>query len=368
MKIELKTIRLSDLANGYVNDDENGAFSFNGNLNIRPAYQREFVYGEKERNAVISSINRNYPLNVMYWVELSDGNYEVLDGQQRTISICEYFAGNFSVNNIAYHNLPIDKKSQFDNYEIMVYFCSGTESEKLEWFRVINIAGNKLKEQELRNAIYTGTWLNDAKKYFSKRNCPAVQIANKYISGDANRQDYLEKALKWISNDNIEEYMSKHQTDKDAVELTKYFKRVIHWVEEVFIAYRRDMKGIEWGLLYNRYKDKEFNSNDVEKTVSALIEDDEFDNKKGIYEFILSGEEKYLNLRTFHPKEKAQAFERQIVEGTGKATCPRCDSSKLYGLNEMEADHIVPWSKGGKTVLDNCQMLCKYHNGSKSNN
>lgn len=367
MKIELKTICLRDLAKGYINDDENGAFSFDGKLNIRPPYQREFVYAEKERNAVISSINNNYPLNVMYWVELPNGKYEVLDGQQRTISICEYYVGNFSVNNISYHNLPQDKKDQFDDYKVMIYFCSGTESEKLEWFRIINIAGNKLKDQELRNAIYTGTWLSEAKRYFSKRNCPAYQLGNKYIYGDVNRQDYLEKAIKWISNNNIEQYMSKHQNDIDADELVKYFKRVIHWVEEVFIIYNSAMKGIDWGLLYNEYKDKEFNSNNVAKLLSELFLDEEVSNKKGIYEYILSGEEKYLNLRAFSNKDKLQAFEKQTVLDTGKSFCPKCDSSKLYDFNQMEADHIVPWSKSGKTILDNCQMLCKFHNGSKSN-
>lgn len=372
MKINLENIKIKDLVNSYLDNVSTGqVIGYGGNLNIRPEYQREFVYKEKERNAVIDTVQKGFPLNVMYWVEDGNGNFEVLDGQQRTISICEYIQGNFSLNGLAFHNLPKNKQNDILEYKLMVYFCNGTDSEKLEWFKIINIAGVKLKEQELRNAIYTGNWLADAKINFSKKNCMAYQVANDknycLMDGEINRQDYLETALKWISKDDIESYMSKHQPNADADELCQYFKDVINWVKKIFTTPRKQMKGIEWGFLYNKYNHKKFNSNDVEKKVAELMEDDEVDNKKGIYEYILSEHEKYLSLRAFSDKDKAQAFTKQTVAVTGKACCPKCDNSKLYDLDQMEADHVVAWSKGGKTTMANCQMLCKFHNGSKSN-
>jgi hypothetical protein len=373
MNINLQHIRIEDLFKGYVDNGNSGVIGYGGNLDIRPAYQREFVYEEKERNAVIDTVTNGYPLNVMYWVDVGNGKYEILDGQQRTISICQYVNGDFSINGMAYHNLPPNKKKEIDDYELMVYFCIGTPSEKLEWFRVINTAGVKLNEQELRNSCYTGLWLTDAKLHFSKINCVAQQKGSKYLDGSAKRQDYLQTALKWKSHDegiSILDCMSKYQKNCiDSNELWQYFDDVINWVIKIFSTYRPQIKGIEWGILYNKYKNLKLNSNEVEKKVQSLMIDDEVDNKKGIYEFVLSGNEKHLNLRAFSDKDKAQAFANQVVSGTGKATCPKCnDNAKLFDLNKMEADHIVPWSKGGKTTLSNCQMLCSYHNGVKSNN
>jgi hypothetical protein len=378
MKIELKNIKVKDLVSKYSDNGEDGVFGYNGFLEIRPIYQREFIYKEDKRNKVIDTIIKGFPLNIMYWVDNGNNHYEVLDGQQRTISICEYIKGNFSIkdkdgNPKYFHSLTNEEKNKIENYEIFVYFCSGTDSEKLEWFKTINIAGESLTNQELRNAIYTGNWLTDAKKHFSRNNCVAYQKASKYLSGSSIRQDYLETVLKWISKkelgkENVELYMANHQNDKDANELWQYFESVMDWTNRVFKTYRSNMKGLDWGLYYNNYNMKKLNSNEIELKINELMEDDEVTNKKGIYQYILSDDIKHLNIRTFTEKDKIVAFNKQLFKGTGKAICPRCnDSTKLFDLTEMEADHIVPWSKGGKTNLDNCQMLCKYHNGIKSN-
>ena len=375
MKINLKSIKVRDLVNGYKDSGDSGVVGYSGKLDVRPAYQREFVYKGKERSAVIETVLKGFPLNVMYWVVNKDaqGNetYEVLDGQQRTLSICQYVNIEFSLNEKYFHNLPKNLQDDILNYELMVYFCEGTESEKLEWFKTINIAGVKLTEQELRNSIYTGPWLASAKEYFSKNNCVAYQLGSKYLTGSPIRQDYLETVLGWVNNGNIEGYMAAHQLDKDSDSLRQYFKKVINWIELNFPIYRKEMTGLDWGSLYNSYNTKTYNSNDLEKRINELMLDDDVGNKKGIYEFLLSGEKlrKCLNIRIFSDKDKAQAFEKQLVAGTGKATCPQCnDNTKLYTLKEMEADHIIPWSKGGKTIGSNCQMLCKFHNGTKSNN
>src|ERR1035437_7039186 len=205
MKIELEEITVREVSEGYINDEEEGVVGYGGKLNIRPKYQREFVYKDKQRDAVIETVIKKFPLNVMYWVKNEDGTYEVMDGQQRTISICEYIAGNFSINHLYFHNLQTDEREQILDYNLMVYFCEGTDKEKLDWFKTINIAGEKLYDQALRNAIYTGTWLTDAKRHFSKTNCAAHGLASDYLKGSAIRQDYLETAIGWISGDNIEQ-------------------------------------------------------------------------------------------------------------------------------------------------------------------
>ena len=320
---------------------------------------REFVYKEKQRNEVINSINSNFPLNVMYWI-INDNNYEVLDGQQRTISICEYVSGNFSINSRAFHNLTETEQQHILDYKLLIYFCKGNDKEIQDWFKIINIAGEKLTDQELRNAIYTGEWLTDAKRHFSKTSCPAYQIGEKYMSGSTIRQEYLETALKWISNKEnitIEDYMSKHQHDNDANELWIYYQNVINWINVLFPSYRKEMKGIDWGILYNEYKDKSYNSDLLEKEVSRLMKDDDVTNKKGIYTYLITGKEKYLNIRAFTESEKRQAYEKQ------KGICVKCN--KHFKFNEMQGDHVIAWSRGGKTTLDNCQMLCTECNARK---
>lgn len=361
MEIKLKEISIRDLAEGYINDDENGVVGFGGKLNIRPKYQREFVYDDKKRNAVINSVNCNFPLNVMYWVCNEDGTYEVLDGQQRTISICEYVDGSYSINSRAFHNLTNTEQNQIYDYKLLVYFCKGNDKEIQDWFKIINIAGEKLTEQELRNAIYTGQWLIDAKRHFSKTSCPAYQIGEKYMTGSTIRQEYLEKVLCWISEKDgksIEDYMSKHQHDSDANELWMYYQSVIDWVNRLFSNYRKEMKGIDWGILYNHYKEQSYNSQKLEEDISRLMMDDDVTSKKGIYTYLITGQEKYLSIRTFTDNQKREAYEKQ------KGICPNC--KEHFEISEMEADHITPWHAGGRTITDNCQMLCRECNRRKS--
>ena len=361
MKIELQEILIKDISNGYKDLSENGIFGFNGLLNIRPPFQREFVYKDKQRNAVIETVRKNFPLNVMYWVKNEDGTFEVLDGQQRTISICEFVNGSFSLNFQYFHTLTSDEKEQILNYKLMIYICEGTDREKLDWFKTINIAGEKLTDQELRNAIYTGTWLSDAKKRFSKTSCPAYSIASNYMNGTPIRQDYLETAIDWISKGNIEQYMADNQHEPNSVKLWNYFSNVIEWTKATFPVYRKEMKGIDWGNLYNIYGETTYDAKKLEQKITVLMEDDEITNLKGIYSYIISGDERHLSIRKFSDKQRRQAYERQ------KGICPKCKApNNHYDINDMEADHITPWSKGGRTSADNCQMICKHHNRLKS--
>jgi hypothetical protein len=358
MKIDLQQIPVRELFDGYSNSDEEGVTGYGGKLNIRPKYQREFVYKDEQRNAVIDTVQKGYPLNVMYWVKNEDGTFEVLDGQQRSISICEFLANRFSIDYNLFHSLPKDKQEHILNYELMVYFCEGSDSEKLEWFQIVNIAGAVFTQQEIRNAIYTGTWVTDAKKYFSKTNCPANNIGNKLLTGSPIRQDYLQTAIDWISQGNIKEYMSKHQHDHTANELWTYFQSVITWVNSIFPNYRKEMKGIDWGNLYNRFKGENLDPVALEKQVSRLMQDDDVESKKGIYSYVLDKEEKNLNIRTFSDNMKREAYERQ------EGICTNC--KKHFEFGEMEGDHIDPWHSGGKTNAVNCQMLCKPCNRRKS--
>ena len=362
MDISLTEIPIKDVVEGYSDTQEEGVFGFSGKLNIRPKYQREFVYKDEKREVVIDTIMKNFPLNVMYWIKNSDDSFELLDGQQRTISIAQYFKGEFSFEKKYFHNLTNDEKESFLNYKLMIYICKGTDSEKLNWFKTINIAGEKLTDQEMRNAVYTGEWLLDAKKYFSKTSCPAYHIASDYLSGSSIRQDYLETALKWISHKEqttIEDYMARHQTNSNASELWLYFSSVISWVKTLFPTYRKEQKGIEWGELYNQYKDTSFNPNELEKKVNTLMQNDEVTNKKGVYYYLITGKEKYLNIREFSPSMKREVYEKQ------NGICPICKNK--FHFEKMEGDHITPWSSGGKTKIENCQMLCKLCNREKSN-
>lgn len=369
MKINLHSITIRDLVKGYVNNKEHGVFGYDGKLNIRPAYQREFFYKEAtQQAAVIKTVLGNFPLNTMYWSKNSDGTFELLDGQQRTISICRFINGEFSIKNnrgnTQYFNTLSDaEKNLFLDYSrFTIFICEGTEEEKLDWFKVINTATAQLTEQELLNAVYTGPWLSDAKEYFSQTNCQARNIAQKYLDGVPIRQDYLETVISWansatpVKNDN---YMSKHQHDPDAKELWSYFVNVIDWVKKTFPEYRSEMKGLPWGLMYNDFKDKKLDPATLEEEVSKLMQDEDVTKKSGIYPFVLTREEKYLNVRVFSDKQKREAYERQ------KGICVKC--GKHFDISEMDGDHILPWSKGGKTTSDNCQMLCKRCNKTSSN-
>jgi hypothetical protein len=357
MRIELHELTIEEVSKNYIDNDEEGVYGYDGKLNIRPKYQRNFVYDPKERNAVIDTINKGFPLNVMYWIKNEDGTFEVLDGQQRTVSFCQYVNGDFSVNNKAFHNLTQTERERILNYKLMIYFCEGNDLEKLEWFKTINIAGKELTPQELRNAVYTGTWVTDAKSKFSKNNCVAYNLSKDYITASASRQEILELALKWISQGRIENYMSIHQHYPNANELWTYFKNVIDWVKLTFPNTRKEMKGVDWGPLYDRFKNEIYVINDLENRVKKLLLDEEIDKLSGIYPYILTGDERYLNLRSFKLGQKTRAYERQ------EGICPMCHEH--FSFEEMEGDHITPWHEGGKTTDDNCQMLCKECNRRK---
>jgi len=358
MDIELKEITVRELTNGYEDKAEAGVVGYGGKLDIRPLYQREFIYKDKQRDAVINTITKDFPLNVMYWAVRENGDFEIIDGQQRTISICQFVEGDFAFEERYFHNLQKDEQEKILNYRLMVYQCSGTDSEKLGWFKTINIAGERLTDQELRNAVYSGSWVSDAKRHFSKNGCPAYGIGSDYLNGSPIRQEYLETAIDWFSGGKIESYMSLHQHDADSQELWQYFQEVIAWVKRIFPKYRKLMKGLDWGAFYNRHKSDRLNAVKLEQRIVELIEDDEVDSKKGIYEYLLTGNEKTLSLRAFDEKTQVKTYEKQ------KGICPVCH--KHYEIDAMEADHIVPWSKGGKTVPENCHMLCKLDNRTKS--
>lgn len=403
MKIDKQTILVRDLVAGYNDNKTTGQVrGYHGKLDIRPAYQREFVYNAKQQAAVIHTILNGFPLNTMYWVKRDDGTYEILDGQQRTISICKYVVEkSFSVpvpglttaaNDMTYGfgALQANASNIADSildYELDVYICEGTDSEKLAWFEVINTAGEELTKQELRNATYAGTWLSSAKAYFSKAGGKGVAAADgkktALLSGDWKRQDYLETALFWIADNEgrmlepskkeewtIEAYMRRHQGDADASALWQYFSAVVEWVHCKFTNYRKDMKGLSWGLWYNQYQRGELHgivtkdAATIEAELMRLINDEELESTKvkDIYKYIIDGHIKHLAIRQFDSKTANAAYSKQ----GGK--CPHCQTEgnqTVYAFDDMEADHIIPWSQGGKTELSNCQMLCKHHNRSK---
>ena len=372
MKINEIKVKVSELCKDYSDDGDGGVYGYGGNLIIRPSFQREFVFSNKQRDEVIGTIRKGFPLGIMYWNKRDDGKYEVLDGQQRTISIGQFYNKDFSIkvngNDKFFHNLTEDEKEQFLNYELTIYICDGDESEKLEWFKVINIAGEVLTPQELLNATYTGPWLADAKNYFSKRNCVAALKGEGYIKGNPIRQQLLEKVLGWIADrDGLNsgaEYMAKHQHDEDANELWMYYDEVISWAKRVFPEKRKGITDSqEWGILYNKYKDNTYNSKTLEAEMQELLLDDDVTKKSGIIQYLLSPkskhDEKHLSIRTFTEAQKRRAYTKQ------NGVCPRC--GVRFDYEEMQGDHIIPWSKGGKTTDDNLQMLCQRCNNDKSN-
>lgn len=361
MKITLNTIKIRDLVDGYQDNDEAGVVGYGGRLDIRPPYQREFCYDDNQQQAVMDTVTNGFPLNTMYWVVRDDGRYEVLDGQQRTISICRYVNGSFSHNMRYFTNLQPDEKENILNYDLQVYFCEGSESEKLSWFKTINIAGERLTNQEIRNAVFAGSWTAEAKKIFSKSNCAGKLLSDKYVNANPIRQELLETALSWfVGKDDklICKYMGQHQNDANANELWVYFQFVIAWVKAMFIVYRKEMKGIDWGCLYNQYHENSYDPAQLEDEICSLIENDEVTNHKGIYYYLFDRKESHLSLREFDEKMKRKAYEQQ------GGICPLC--KKHFEFSEMEGDHIIPWSKGGKTVMENLQMLCRLCNNTKS--
>jgi len=357
VEIELTHVTVGELAAGYADNAEAGVVGYGGRLDVRPPYQREFVYKDKQRDAVVDTVFKTYPLNVMYWAVRLDGGFEIIDGQQRTISVCQYVNNDFSFNGRYFNNLQADEQEKFLDYQLTVYRCSGTDSEKLAWFRTINIAGEKLTEQELRNAVYSGSWVSAAKPIFSKSNCPAYLLGNDYLTGTPIRQDYLETVISWLNDEDVEGYMAAHQHDPNANAEWLYFQSVIAWVRATFPNYRSEMKGVQWGFLYNKHKDDKLDPAKLEAEVARLMEDEDVSNKKGIYSYLLNGEERHLSIRAFSKNQKREAYERQ------KGVCVKC--KKTFEIGEMEADHITPWSKGGRTDAANCQLLCLDDNRRK---
>ena len=387
MKIELKRIKVRDLVESYEDNEEQGVRAYDGNLDVRPPYQREFVYKDKQRDAVIATVRKDFPLNVMYWavrdsLEGSDDpQYEIIDGQQRTISICQYVDGEFSIpidgHQLGFYNLQDDQQEQILDYELMVYFCEGTPSEKLDWFKTINIAGEVLTAQERRNAVYHGPFVSDAKRYFSRTGCPAYQIASDYMTGSPIRQEYLETAIEWINGGKVDEYMRDHQHEADATELWDYFKAVVEWVEGSFPIKRPKMKSVKWGPLYNQHKNDSLDPDELEVRVEALMSDIDVVRKVGIYEYVLGGESdtKLLEVRVFDEKTKLAKYgsQKAAAEAAGVSNCALCaqsngaNSARIYDFKDMDADHVKAWSNHGASDLANCEMLCVTHNRSKGN-
>ncbi len=362
MTSELTQIPINKIVEDYADKGDEGCYGYGGKLNIRPAYQREYIYTGKKREAVIDSVQKNLPIGLMYWIKKSDGNFELLDGQQRTISICQFVHNQFSIDHRGFKNWTDADKNQLLNYNLWVCICEGTDKETLEWFKVLNTPGTELNAQELRNAIYTGTWLEDAKKHFSKNNCPVIVHGyNKYLDGSAIRQDYLETALRWISARNkidIEDYMAKNQHEPNCTELWLYFQGVMEWVKALFPEYRAIMKKVSWGNLFNKFSSKTYDKKKFEAEIVSMLEDEDVTSSRGIYEYLFDRQERHLSIRKFSDKIKRAVYEKQ-----GKV-CPKC--AKHFPLEKMHADHITPWSKGGHTVIDNCQVLCENCNRIKS--
>ena len=370
MTIEKTEVTVGEITRGYINNDEQGVRGYDGQLDIRPPYQREFIYNEKEQQAVINTVLHGYPLNVMYWVKRSEDAecpYEVMDGQQRTLSLCEYVAGKFSFDFKNFFNQPEDIQKKILNYPLTIYVCEGEPSEKLEWFKTINIAGKPLNEQEINNAIFAGPFVTDAKRHFSKSNCGAYRLGKDLVNGTPIRQDFLKKALEWMADhetrngkrQSVVGYMSEHQHDPNANNLWTYFQNVLNWAITNFDMkkFKRIMKGLDWAMLYDEYGSETFDTAALGKQISTLMRDSEIQKQAGIIPYVLTGDEHYLDLRAFPEDIKLAVWEQQ------HHICPHC--GKEYDFEFMEGDHITPWCEGGRTVIENCQMLCRECNRRK---
>lgn len=349
MKITQQKIPVRKIVDGYKNHQENGITAYHGRLYIGRKYQRILAYNEQKRNAVIKTIKEGFPLNTFYWSKNKNSTFDVVDGQQRLISICEYVQGSFSVNGKHFYDLKIKEQNTILDYLLIVYVCDGDKEERLKWFKRINTPSTPLTAQELRNALYPGKWLTDAKRYFSKKNCAAYNMAHCYMTGSPIKQDYLETVLKWINFGEIEEYMAVHQDDPNADELWLYFENVINWVRNTFPYYRKEMKGVEWGQLYNKYCQKPVH--DFEERLDVLMRDQDVTNKKGIYNYLFSGNEENLCIRAFSKIMEQEAYHRQ------QGICPKCQ--RHFKMEQMDSETILSWSNGGHIESGNCQLICK---------
>lgn len=370
-------VKIRDLVEGYREDPKTGEVTaYGGRLDVRPKYQREFVYGQKDAEAVIDTVLKGFPLNSMYWCKRADGAYEVMDGQQRTISICR-FATNpaYSVklpapgggaNAVNFPSLFDDVRERFLDYELTVFLCDGAESEKMAWFQTINIAGKKLTDQEIRNAIYASGWLTDAKSMFSRPGCVVDRKYGKFLSGRRERQEHLQTALEWAAardgiggGDPVATYMQLHRGDDDAGDLLSYFESVFDWVFETFgKKHQKEMKKVGWGLLYNAHKDERLDAPAIQAEVDSLMANPEVERKHGVFEYVLTGSERSLHLREFSDADKKTMFEAQ-----GRR-CELCGKT-CESVSDMHADHVVPWHRGGRTEISNGRMLCVDCNLSK---
>lgn len=387
MKTILKTdVTVKAICGGFVYNEleGKGLFGLSGKLTIQPEYQRNYIYasdGGKREAAVIESVLKGYPIGLIYFNKVSEKNLEVLDGQQRITSLGRFVTGKFAIkdeNGMQYFDaMAKDKKDKIMETKLLIYECEGAESEIKEWFKTINIAGVPLKPQELLNAIYSGPFVTLAKEEFSNSQNANTQKWSAYISGVVNRQDFLEQALDWVSKGNIDEYMSRHRKDTNITELKSYFNSVIDWISSVFTDVENEMRGLEWGRLYETYHKKSYDPKRVSEEVQKLYGDPYVKNRKGIFEYILGGsaDTKLLDVRVFDEatKKSVYASQTKAAKAKGKSNCPHCalghdaNKKKIWNLSEMDADHVAAWSKGGATSAKNCQMLCKTHNRAKGN-
>lgn len=387
MKTTLRTdITVADICKGFVyNQSEGkGLFGLSGTLTIQPEYQRNYVYadkGGKRETAVIESLLNGYPLGLIYFNKVADNKFEVLDGQQRITSIGRFVTNKFAImengNPKNFDSLPTDQQAKIQNSKLLIYECEGTETEIKRWFETINIAGVPLTRQELLNAIYSGPFVTLAKAEFSNSQNSNIQKWSAYVSGSANRQEFLERALEWVSKGEIGGYMSSHRNNNDIQELKTYFNSVIDWVSGVFTDVEKEMQGLDWGRLYEQYHTQSYDPAKVSSEVNRLYGDPYVKNRRGVFEYILGGRQdsKLLDVRVFDDATKKSVYTQQTNEAEAKSTsnCPLCalghsaNKNKIWKFSEMDADHVSAWSKGGQSSAKNCQMLCTTHNRAKGN-
>jgi hypothetical protein len=386
MNTTLQTeITVNEICDGFVYNEleGKGLFGLSGKLTIQPEYQRNYIYADGKRDtAVIESILKGYPIGLIYFNKVSADNFEVLDGQQRITSFGRFVTNKFAIKDENgmeqyFSGIAKDKQDKILETKLLIYECEGSESEIKEWFKTINIAGVPLNNQELLNAVYSGPFVTLCKEEFSNSQNANVQKWSAYISGSVNRQDFLAQALDWVSKGNIGDYMSRDRNDNNINEVKTYFNSVIDWVSTVFTDVESEMRGLEWGRLYETFKKKPYNPQEVSSKVKELYADPYVKNRKGVFEYILGGsvDTKLLQVRVFDEATKKSVFTKQTKEAEEKAisNCSHCaighdsNKSKIWAIKDMDADHVSAWSKGGKTVASNCEMLCKTHNRAKGN-
>jgi hypothetical protein len=385
VKTTLRTYTVQQLSEGFIYNEleGKGLFGLAGRLTIQPEYQRNYIYADGKRDvAVINSLLSGYPLGLLYFNTVADNRFEVLDGQQRITSFGRFVRDKFAITDATgmqqyFSSLAKDQQQTILNAELLVYECNGTESEIKEWFRTINIAGVPLNDQELRNAIYSGPFVSAGKAEFSNSQNANIQKWSAYVRGVVNRQDYWERALEWVSNGNVDDYMSKHRYDTEITAVKTHFDTVIDWAGSVFRSVEREMRGLDWGRLYETYHSRAFDPNEVEREVRRLYGDPYVKNRRGVFEYILSGSKdtKLLDVRVFDAATSRSTYEAQTktANESGSSNCPLCavgndsNKTKIWEFSAMEADHVAAWSKGGATEASNCQMLCKTHTAAKGN-